>query len=172
MADAIPDWAVDKPAVPDWAADKTIAPESAGTTLKRAFTDIPSEIYSAGAGALHEMNAVNPWGAERTAARAKGEPPGMMDVPRAVAGAAALPFSPSTGTVGSVGGHMLELLNRGMRDVAVRMYGEEKIRQVEAAHPEIARGATYEGAKADADALMMGLGPRGGMRPVVAAPAG
>lgn len=141
------------------------APEGIGTSLARAVTDIPSEVYDAAAAGLHEMNAVNPWGAERTEARARGEPPSMLAVPRAAMGALSVAGAPITGAARSVGGHLLDLLNRGMRAGAVQIYGEDKVRQAEAATGLPVGGGSYETAKPDVDRLMMGLGPRGGMRP-------
>lgn len=144
------------PSKPFEAAD---APDSVGTSLSRAVTDIPHEIYSAGASALHEMNAINPWGQERTEARARGEAPSMTAIPRAIAGAGSLVSAPVTGPIRAVGGHLLDLLNRGMRSGAVSLYGEDKVRQAEAAAGLPVGGGGYEAAKSDVDALMMGLGP-------------
>src|SRR5262249_55632536 len=114
------------PAKPFEAAD-----ESVGTSLKRAVTDIPGEMYEAARAGLHEMNAVNPWVAERTEKRARGEAPGMTDVPRAAMGTLQLAASPVTGAIRSVGGHILQLINNGMRAGAVKLYGEDKVRQAE-----------------------------------------
>ncbi len=152
-------------ATPTWGQALSSVGDRLTSHLPAAITDIPHEIYQSGAGALHEMNAVNPWGAERTEARARNEPPGLTAVPRAVMGAAALPFAPITGAVHSVGGHLLEMLNSGMRAGAVKLYGEDRVRQAEAAQGLHVGGEGYEESKGVADKLMMGLGPRGGMRP-------
>lgn len=168
MADDLPDapWATKGADLPDapWAQS-----EGVGTSLARTVTDIPHEIYESGASGLHEMNAINPWGQERTEARARGEPPSMTAVPRAAMGALSTVASPITGTMHSVGGHLIDLLNRGMRAGAVKLYGEDRVREAEAATGYPAGGGNYETAKKDVDMLSMALAPR--LRAPVAPPA-
>jgi hypothetical protein len=140
-----------------------------------AVTDIPHEIYQAGADALHNMNAgLNPFSAERRADlvnSAKAATPGdalaaylesQKRLGRSLLGIPQFLGAPITGASRSLLGRPLHALDTTMRDLAVRIHGEGKVRQAEEARGDRPGGQTYEDAKATADSLMMGLGPRGG----------
>jgi hypothetical protein len=149
-----------------------------------AAADILPEIYRAGADALGDINAgLNPFSAENranleqdTQARTPGETlaaqwedekrlaRGILGIPKFVA-------APITGASRSVLGHGLQWLDGRMRDLAVATYGEDKVRQAEQARGANPGGLTYDQAKQDADRLMWGLAPRGGLRPPARPPA-
>ena len=121
--------------------------------LHDAITDIPHEIYQAGADALHEMDeGLNPFSSayrtaadsERTASRGASTPGDALAAQwemhkrrgRGVRGIFELVGAPITGTARSVLGHALEMLP----------------------------GLTYEDAKQGVDQALIGLGPgRGGL---------
>jgi hypothetical protein len=140
-----------------------------------AVTDIPHEIYQAGADALRNINAgLNPFSAERRAdlvKSAEAATPGdalaaylesRKRLGRGLLGIPELLVSPITGASRSLLGHPLHALDAAMRASAVAMFGEDKVRQGEEARGDSLGGRTYDDAKATVDQLMMGLAPRGG----------
>jgi hypothetical protein len=146
--------------------------------------DILPEVYQAGADALRDMNAgLNPFSDEARAAHAQAGQPGtpgdalaaawenQKRVGRGLLGIPKLLAAPITGTSRSVVGHGLQWIDGRMRDLAVATLGEDRVRQAEQARGANPGGMTYDQAKQDADSLMWGLGPRGGLRPPARPPA-
>lgn len=145
---AAPDWAASDTS-PDWAAPSTDAtPLGAMGHLKAAITDIPSEIYEAGRGAVRSItDRFNPYSAANVEKMERlknasflggvGEQAkGLVDTGSALMGVPALVAAPLTGAGRSVIGHAL------------------------AAPGQIG----YDEAKQQADLAMMGMAPaRGGL---------
>jgi hypothetical protein len=140
-----------------------------------AVIDIPQEIYQAGADSLHNIYAgLNPFSAEAKAdfdKRMKATTPGdalaaylesQKRLGRGLLGIPQFLGAPITGASRSLLGHPLHALDAAMRDLAVRIHGEDKIRRAEEARGDSPGGRTYDDAKATVDQLMMGLAPRGG----------
>jgi len=141
-----------------------------------AIADIGPEIYRAGADAIHSINAgLNPFSAEALAgiaAEVKTATPtdalaryweNEKRVGRGLLGIPQLAAAPLTGISRSLGGHALQWFDANvMRKLAVKMFGEDKVRQIEQARGSPG-GLSYEDAKHAVDQIMMGLGPRGGM---------
>jgi len=141
-----------------------------------AVADILPEIYQTGANAVHDINAAfSPFSAERRAAHDKAAQARTVgeglaaqwdDLKRTGRGFAAIPelyAAPVIGTARSLLVMGLQSFDAAMRNGAVALSGEDKIRQVEQELGLRPGGSNYDDAKQVADGLMMVLGPRGGM---------
>lgn len=134
----VDDWAV--PQGDDWVVPKETPPNS---HLKRAFTDIPSEIYHAGSEAIEGMKNLVPGSRDRSK---EGTLESIGKTGRGLLAIPELPLSLLTGTARSIIGHGL---------AAVEDYGNRLNNKP--VDPE----ASYKHSKGDADTAMMAMGPRG-----------
>ncbi len=166
MAETLPDapWASGGGGLPDapWAAAPAVATkpsEKDSSFLPMALSDIPREAYQTTADALSGVkNALLPksLGGERDIGN-EGTFGGLMKTGAGLASAAMVPIAPFWGAGRSIIGHSLEGADRLMREGAVKLYGEDKIRAVERYLGKPEGGTTYEHEKGNADLAMSAL---------------
>lgn len=131
-----------KPAVePETAVPEQAAP--AQRTLMNVITDIPGEIYGAGAEAVHNIAGITNRGA-------KGPIEGLVSTGKAVMGIPQLAMAPFTGAARAIGGNLMTQAEHAAGQVI---------------NPEVAAkddlNKMYETAKGDVDTAMSAARPAG-----------
>ena len=135
---------------------------------KEDTSSFGGETYKAAANALSAMNAgLNPWSAERkklisdAGSQSFIDPSSMLESGKLLGRGLTAPLellaSPVTGAARYYGGHGLQHLDEAMRAGAVKLHGSEE---------GVPPAKTYEESANTAEALLGGMGPKGGMRPV------
>jgi hypothetical protein len=134
--------------------------------LPKAITDIPSEAISNTVDTFKDAVAnllPKEFGGAREPQK-EGAAEGISRTGLGLVDMAALPFAPLVGAVHAFAGHPIVAAAGVMRDAAVRMYGEDRVRQAERAEGLTPGGVTFEDAKKITDTAMMALGSRSVMR--------
>jgi hypothetical protein len=144
------------------------APEpSLVSRLVSPLTDIPHEIYQAGAETLGAANTyLNPWSEEyRKGAEADRDkwistgPGSFLGTGKGLLAAIGVPFSPITGAMRSLIGHPLSVIMP-----TATPHEQERMRKAgvsESMIPGQTREENYQKAKGDVDVAMMAVTPRG-----------
>ncbi len=171
------DWVTPSAGAPadDWAAPPPPPTErSLASYLPKALSDIPREAYQSTADALSgAKNALLPksLGGERDASK-EGAFEGIGKTGSGLLSLAQVPIAPFQGAWRSLAGHTMESADKPMRDLAVQIHGEDKIRELERSNGNPQGGLTYEQAKEKADLAASGLAPgRGGLPALKGPPA-
>lgn len=173
---ALPDapWAA-KDTLPDapWAAAAPAKPASSHNSSWAApITDVPSEVYKAGAESLSATNDyLNPFSEAHTKGRAElakkpwyaeyteTGPGTFLGTGKGLLAAASVPFSPITGAARSLIGHPLSWAMP--TTTPAKQEAARKAGIAESAIPGTSLEENYERAKGDTDTALMGMAPRG-----------
>src|SRR5262249_13822541 len=138
--------------------------EEVPSGLAAAITDIPREVKASTREAWENLRRALPssLGGGRGMAN-EGPLEGLGRTGKGLLAAAALPFAPVQRVARSLTGHSMVAADQALRQGAVGLYGEDKVRAAEQATGHSPGGMTYDEARRHADTLLSLSGPRGGL---------
>src|ERR1043166_2422808 len=170
------DWVV--PAGAASAADDWVTPPPAAEEIPSgwaaAITDIPGEMVRSTKEAAHataeQYRAMSPEDPANRTLQAQLYNT-FVGTPKLVGSAIGTALAPIAGFARAPIAHTLQEIERLLRPGAVKIHGEEKVRRAEAETGRTPGGPTYEEARREADTLLSGIAPRGGLGITRTAPA-